>query len=101
MQLRTHNLRLVGKLATVALGMFAFGYALVPLYKAICEVTGINVLALTERDTPGAARAGPTLDSTGASPWCQARGGTVLRLARKNEDAPGGVLVRWFANSRP
>jgi cytochrome c oxidase assembly protein subunit 11 len=55
MQLRTHNLRLVGKLATVALGMFAFGYALVPLYKAICEVTGINVLALTERDTPGAA----------------------------------------------
>ena len=35
MQLRTHNLRLVGKLATVALGMFAFGNALVPLYKAI------------------------------------------------------------------
>ena len=47
------NLRMVGKLAVVALGMFAFGYALVPVYRAICEFTGINVLALTERDVPG------------------------------------------------
>ncbi len=30
------------KLAAVALGMFAFGYALVPLYNVICEVTGLN-----------------------------------------------------------
>jgi cytochrome c oxidase assembly protein subunit 11 len=29
------------KLIVVALIMFAFGYALVPLYKKICEVTGI------------------------------------------------------------
>ncbi len=28
--------------------MFGFGYALVPLYKKICEITGINVL--TQRD---------------------------------------------------
>jgi len=44
---------MVGKLAVVALGMFAFGYALVPIYKSICEFTGINILALTERDVPG------------------------------------------------
>lgn len=31
-------------LALVALGMFGFGYGLVPLYKVICEVTGINRL---------------------------------------------------------
>ena len=30
------------KLTLVALGMFAFGYALVPLYDVICEVTGLN-----------------------------------------------------------
>jgi cytochrome c oxidase assembly protein subunit 11 len=30
------------KLAAVALGMFAFGYALVPLYSVICDVTGLN-----------------------------------------------------------
>ncbi len=30
------------KLTAVALGMFVFGYALVPLYDVICEVTGLN-----------------------------------------------------------
>ena len=30
------------KLWVVALGMFAFGFALVPFYEKICEVTGIN-----------------------------------------------------------
>jgi cytochrome c oxidase assembly protein subunit 11 len=30
------------KLSAVALGMFAFGYALVPLYDVLCEVTGLN-----------------------------------------------------------
>jgi len=30
------------KLTAVALGMFVFGYALVPLYDVICDVTGLN-----------------------------------------------------------
>ena len=54
MSLRRENVRMVGKLAVVAAGMFAFGYALVPVYKAICEMTGINILALGEKDIPGA-----------------------------------------------
>ncbi len=29
--------------------MFGFGYALVPIYRAICEALGINVLSLAER----------------------------------------------------
>jgi cytochrome c oxidase assembly protein subunit 11 len=53
MGLRRENVKMVGKLGVIALGMFAFGYALVPIYKAICEATGINVLALAERDVPG------------------------------------------------
>jgi cytochrome c oxidase assembly protein subunit 11 len=53
MNLRRANVQMVGKLVIVAAGMFGFGYALVPLYKAICEVTGINVLALGEKDLPG------------------------------------------------
>ena len=36
------NRRVSLKLAGVALGMFVFGYALVPLYDVICEVTGLN-----------------------------------------------------------
>lgn len=45
---------MVGKLAIIVLAMFAFGYALVPLYKAICEMTGINILALGEKNITGA-----------------------------------------------
>lgn len=54
MGLRRENLKMVGKLGVITLGMFAFGYALVPIYNAICEMTGINVLALAEREVPGA-----------------------------------------------
>ena len=52
--LRLDNLRMVGKLTVVVAAMFAFGYALIPMYKAICEVTGINILALGDQDVPGA-----------------------------------------------
>jgi cytochrome c oxidase assembly protein subunit 11 len=58
MGLRSENLKMVGKLAVVAGGMFAFGYALIPIYKHICEVTGINILSLSERQVPGGGSAG-------------------------------------------
>lgn len=54
MNIQRENVRMVGKLAVVTACMFAFGYALVPVYKALCEVTGINVLALGDRYIPGA-----------------------------------------------
>lgn len=57
MNLHAHNLKMLGKLAVVAAGMFAFGYALVPIYKHICEITGINILALGERQVPGGSQA--------------------------------------------
>ena len=59
MALKRENLKMVGKLGVITLGMFAFGYALVPIYRAICEVTGINVLAIGERQVPGNAGAWP------------------------------------------
>jgi cytochrome c oxidase assembly protein subunit 11 len=42
------NRRTFGKLVVVAVAMFGFGYALVPVYRQICEVLGINVL--TQQD---------------------------------------------------
>ena len=36
------NRRLTLKLAAMAVGSFAFGFALVPLYDVVCEVTGIG-----------------------------------------------------------
>jgi cytochrome c oxidase assembly protein subunit 11 len=57
MGLRHANLLMLRKLAVVALAMFGFGYALVPLYLAICEATGINILALGEKELPGSGNA--------------------------------------------
>ncbi len=51
------NRRMVGKLIVIALAMFAFGYALVPIYRSICDALGINVLSLAELNLPGAAGA--------------------------------------------
>jgi cytochrome c oxidase assembly protein subunit 11 len=45
---RQSNLRMLGKLVVVAAAMFGFGYAMIPIYKAICEVTGVGLL--TPRD---------------------------------------------------
>ena len=57
-RIRRENVRMVGKLAVVEAGMFGFGYALVPMYRAICEMTGINILALSELQVPGGASGG-------------------------------------------
>lgn len=38
------NRRLLKKLLVVAAGMFAFGFALVPFYEQICQITGIRNL---------------------------------------------------------
>jgi cytochrome c oxidase assembly protein subunit 11 len=43
------NRRMFGKLLVVVVLMFGFGYALVPMYRAICEALGINVLSLAEQ----------------------------------------------------
>ena len=43
--LARRNTRLFGRLAVIALGMFGFGFALVPLYEKVCQLTGIrNIL---------------------------------------------------------
>jgi cytochrome c oxidase assembly protein subunit 11 len=54
---RRDNWRMVGKLTVVVALMFAFGYALVPIYRTICTALGINVLSLSELDVQSGARA--------------------------------------------
>ncbi|MDO8276694.1 MAG: cytochrome c oxidase assembly protein [Burkholderiaceae bacterium] len=84
MNLRRENLRMVGKLAVVAVAMFGFGYGLVPMYKAICEMTGINILALTEREVPGNGTAGRN----------------VVVPANSQIDRSRTITVEFDANSR-
>jgi cytochrome c oxidase assembly protein subunit 11 len=44
------NFQLLGKLTVLVVAMFGFGYAMVPIYKAICEVTGVNFLTRKDAD---------------------------------------------------
>ena len=62
MSLLADNRRMLGKLLVVALLMFGFGYALVPMYRAICEALGVNVLSLAEQRREAAA-AGRSLNT--------------------------------------
>ena len=39
-----YNKQMLLKLIVVSSAMFAFGYALVPMYRALCEVTGLDVV---------------------------------------------------------
>lgn len=49
MGLKSENAQTLRKLAVVAVAMFGFGFALVPFYKKICEVTGINGLQQADK----------------------------------------------------
>jgi cytochrome c oxidase assembly protein subunit 11 len=43
------NASTLSKLVVAAVMMFGFGYALIPVYRQICELTGVNLL--TQKDT--------------------------------------------------
>ena len=77
--LHRDNRRMVGKLAVIVLAMFGFGYALVPMYRTICNALGINVLSVSERVTAG----------TGAA-----------RKASTQVDTSRSITVEFDANSR-
>ena len=54
MTLRGANRMMLGKLLAVVVVMSGFGWALVPMYRAICDALGVNVLAVSElRSTLG------------------------------------------------
>jgi cytochrome c oxidase assembly protein subunit 11 len=55
-RLLADNRRMLGKLVVVAGVMFGFGYALVPMYRAICDALGINVLSAVEQRQAGGVR---------------------------------------------
>lgn len=55
------NRRMLGRLLGVALLMFGFGFAMVPLYDVFCEVTGIRLVDGGEIDEQAASRLEPDL----------------------------------------
>ncbi|HEX7647560.1 MAG TPA: cytochrome c oxidase assembly protein [Noviherbaspirillum sp.] len=59
---RQLNRQMLRKLMVVAVMMFGFGYALVPVYRKICEVTGVNIL--TPKDATVAEGGNTQVDKT-------------------------------------
>jgi cytochrome c oxidase assembly protein subunit 11 len=80
-RLRADNARMTVKLAVVVAAMFAFGYALVPLYRTICDALGVNVLSLSER-----------VATTGSGP--------AARPANTQVDRTRTVTIEFDANAR-
>ena len=77
--LRRYNRDMLFKLALVVILMFGFGYAMVPMYKSICEALGVNVLA---RGDVGAAY------------------GTKAGAVNTQVDLARSVTVEFDANAR-
>jgi len=48
--LNAMNARMLGKLLVLVATMFAFGFAMIPIYRTICEVTGVNSLTQVDRE---------------------------------------------------
>jgi len=69
MNFQRQNIRMKAKLLLLAALMFGFGYALVPLYAAFCEATGINVLALGDKNSLDASNPLPANTQVDASRW--------------------------------
>ncbi|MCS0810029.1 cytochrome c oxidase assembly protein [Massilia agilis] len=56
------NRSTLGKLVVIAVAMFGFGYALVPVYRQICEELGLNVI--TQKDGTVARPANTQVDKS-------------------------------------
>lgn len=69
------NAKTLTKFVVVTLGMFGFGFALVPFYYKICEVTGINsgdeqtLAKNTQVDTSRLVRLEFDANANGELPW--------------------------------
>jgi cytochrome c oxidase assembly protein subunit 11 len=77
------NRGMLGKLLVITLVMFGFGYALVPMYRAICDALGINVLSVSEQRV--------------AQGWL---GGSKAGAANTQVDTSRLVTVEFDANAR-
>ena len=97
LRLALDNRRMLGKLLVAAVMMFGFGYALVPIYKAICDALGINVLSLYELQTgagPGPSNGQVDLSRTVTIEFdANARGPWDFKPAQSSIDVHPGQLA--------
>ena len=93
------NQRLALKLAGVAVGMFGFGYALVPLYEVVCEYTGLGgrtgIITVGEVAAQGVDQGRQVVvefdtNINGALPW------SFAAMQRQVTVHPGAITEVYF-----
>lgn len=96
------NARVVGWCLAGVVGMFAFGFALVPLYEVFCEITGINgktggryeASAQEERDETRTVKVQFLAQNGPDMPW------TFRPVTRSVEVHPGEpITVHYYAEN--
>lgn len=92
---RAFNRSMLIKLVVVAFLMFGFGFALVPMYRAICEVTGINNLVQRDATEREARNTQVDMSRTVSVEFdANARGLLAFRPEQSNLDVhPGEVMT--------
>lgn len=92
---KRYNRGMMLRLLVIVVVMFAFGYALVPLYKKICEITGINVV--TTRELYGTSAAKNTQVDTSRTVTVEfdsnARGPFAFRPVRNSMEVHPGEMA--------
>jgi cytochrome c oxidase assembly protein subunit 11 len=91
--LAAENRTMLVKLVVVAGVMFGFGYALVPMYRAICDALGINVLSVAEQRVGNGYKG----DSGGTGGWV---GGAARASNNTQVDFTRTVTIEFDANAR-
>lgn len=97
------NKRLAAKLFLLTVAMFGFGYALVPLYRVFCELTGLNgttgradiqAVQASQVDTSRWVTVEFTGQAMGSLPW------EFRPLQAKIRVRPGGTaMVKYYARN--
>lgn len=89
------NRRMFVKLAVIAVAMFGFGFAMIPIYKAICEVNGVGLV--TQRDKGAQAFARNTQVDTSRTVVVEfdsnSQGAWTFRPERRSVEVHPGELV--------
>jgi cytochrome c oxidase assembly protein subunit 11 len=95
---RSFNRSMLLKLFVVALMMFGFGFALVPMYRAICQITGINNLVQKDIGAKEAKNTQVDLSRTISVEFdANARGPLEFRPEQRNLDLhPGEVMTVMY-----
>jgi cytochrome c oxidase assembly protein subunit 11 len=102
---RAFNRSMLVKLVVVAFLMFGFGFALVPMYRAICAITGIN--NLVQRDATAREAKNTQVDTTRTISIeldANARGPLSFKPERNSIDVhPGEVMTVMYqvSNAQP